>query len=75
MSDVNSGHEIPHADDLASYFFEVLETVERPELVVRGNKGTLKAVRNIGRNKWIVVVYREKSKEDRWFCNNSIFLR
>ena len=41
-----------------------METVEKPEFVARGNKGTLKAVRNIGKDKWLVVVYREISKTD-----------
>ncbi len=51
-------------DDLASYYFEVLETVEKPEFIIRGNKGSLKAVKSMGKDKWLVVVYREISKED-----------
>jgi len=57
-------HIIENHDDLASYFYEVLETVEKPDFVVRGNKGTLKATRNMGKNRWIVVIYRETSKTD-----------
>ena len=57
-------HIVENHDDLASYFYEVLDTVEKPDLVVRGNKGVLKATRNIGRKKWLVVVYRELSKCD-----------
>jgi hypothetical protein len=57
-------HIIENHDDLASYFYEVLETVEKPDFVVRGNKGTLKATRNTGKNRWIVVIYRETSKTD-----------
>jgi hypothetical protein len=44
-------HIIENHDDLASYFFDVLETIENPNSVLRGNKGTLKAVKNMGRNK------------------------
>ncbi len=51
-------------DDLASYYFQVLEAIEKPEFIVRGNRGTLKATKNIGKNKWLVVVYREISKKD-----------
>ena len=51
-------------DDLASYYFEVMEVVENPEFIIRGNKGSLKATRNMGRDKWLVVVYREISKKD-----------
>jgi len=49
---------------LVSYFHEVLDTIEKPYLVVRGNKGTLKATKNIGRGKWLVVIYKELSKHD-----------
>ena len=38
-------------DDLTSYYFEVLETVEKPDLIVRGGKGSLKAIRNMGTDK------------------------
>ena len=52
-------HIVENHDDLASYFHEVLDTVERPDCIVRGNRGALKAARNLGRKKWLVVVYRE----------------
>jgi len=41
-------HIVENHDDLAGYFFEVLETVEHPEFVLRGNHGALKAVRGHG---------------------------
>ena len=46
------------------YYFEVLEAIENPEFVLRGNRGSLKATKNMGRGKWLVVIYRELSKED-----------
>jgi hypothetical protein len=51
-------------DDLASHFHEILETVEKPDIVARGNKGSLKAAKNFGKKKWLVAVYREISKSD-----------
>lgn len=57
-------HITENHDDLASYYFDVLETIEKPDFVVRENKGTLKASRNIGKDKWLVVIYRERSKVD-----------
>ena len=57
-------HITENHDDLASYYFEVLEAVEKPEFITKGNKGSLKAARSTGRDKWLVVVYREISKED-----------
>lgn len=57
-------HITENHDDLASHFHDVLETVEHPDFVARGNKGSLKAARNIGRRRWLVVVYKEISKRD-----------
>jgi hypothetical protein len=57
-------HIIENHDELASYFHEVLDTIEKPEFVVRGNKGSLKASKSMGRRKWLVVIYKEISKRD-----------
>ena len=57
-------HITENHDDLASYYFQVLEAIEKPDFIVRGNRGTLKATKNIGKNKWLVVVYREISTKD-----------
>ena len=57
-------HVVENHDELASHFHDVLETIERPEFIARGNKGTLKAARNMGKRKWLVVIYRELSKHD-----------
>ena len=57
-------HITENHDDLASYYFEVLETVESPDFIMRGNKGSLKATKNMSKDKWLVVIYREVSKTD-----------
>jgi len=57
-------HIVENHDEMASYFHDVLEAVEEPEFVIRGNRGALKAVRNRGNRKWLVVVYREVSRTD-----------
>ena len=57
-------HIVENHDELVSYFHEVLDTIEKPHLVVRGNKGTLKATKNMGRKKWLVVIYKELSRHD-----------
>jgi len=57
-------HIVENHDELASYFHEVLETVEGPDLVLRGNRGALKAVRSLGKRRWLVVIYREVSRDD-----------
>jgi len=57
-------HVVESHDDLASHFDEVLDTIESPDLVLRGSSGALKAARNVGRGKWLVVIYRELSKQN-----------
>ena len=57
-------HITENHDDLASYFHETLDTVENPDIVVRGNSGSFKAAKNFGKKKWLVAVYREISKMD-----------
>ncbi len=57
-------HIIENHDDLASYFYEVLDTIEKPTFVFRGNKGTLKSTKNMGKKRWLVVIYREISIKD-----------
>lgn len=57
-------HITENHDDLASYYYDVLETVEELIFVVQGNKGTLKATKNISKSKWLVVIYKELSIKD-----------
>jgi len=49
---------------MAGYYFEVLETVEEPEVIFEGKEGERIAVREVEKGKYVVVVYRELSKED-----------
>lgn len=49
---------------MASYFYDVLETIEKPELVIRGSQATLKATKSFSKRKWLVVIYKEQSKKD-----------
>ncbi len=57
-------HITENHDDLASYFYEVLNAVENPDFILQGNKGTFKAIKHLSRKKWLVVIYREISKKD-----------
>ena len=57
-------HIVENHDELASHFHEVLDTIEKPDLVARGSKGSLKASRSMGRMKWLVVIYKELSRQD-----------
>ena len=43
---------------------EILETIEDPDIVVRGYRGALIAHKGIGRTRYLAVVYKEISKQD-----------
>ncbi len=57
-------HITEEHSEMAGYYFEVLETVEEPDIIYEGKTGEFLAVRGIEEGKYIVVVYRELSKED-----------
>jgi len=49
---------------MAGYYFEVLEAIQDPKAIYKGKEGELLATREIAPGKYIVVVYKETSKED-----------
>lgn len=57
-------HITEEHSEMAGYYFEVLETLEEPEAIYEGKAGECIAVREIEKGKYIVVVYKELSKED-----------
>jgi hypothetical protein len=57
-------HIVENHEDIASYYDEVLGTVEDPDIIIHGYKGLLIAHRGMGRNRYLAVVYKEISKED-----------
>ncbi len=57
-------HIVENHDDLAGRYDEVLCTVEEPDLIFRGYRGSLIAVRGFGRKRYLAVVYRQLSAED-----------
>jgi len=44
---------------MAGYYFEVLETVEDPDVIFEGKTGKFLAVKKLERSKYIVVVYKK----------------
>jgi hypothetical protein len=57
-------HIVENHDDVAGHYDDVLETIENPDLVLRGYKDALIAVSGAGRGKYFCVVYREIVKDD-----------
>jgi hypothetical protein len=50
--------------NLAGLFSEVLETIESPDVIYRGDSGELLAAKEAPNDKYIVVVYKEVGDED-----------
>lgn len=57
-------HIVENHDDLAGYYEDVLDIVENPDLIIRGYQGSLVAVRSYGRRRYLMVIYRQVSRED-----------
>lgn len=57
-------HITEEHSELAGYYFEVFETVNEPQAVYEGKLGELIAVKELEAGKFMVVVYKEVSKED-----------
>lgn len=57
-------HITEEHSELAGYYFEVFETVNEPQAVYEGKLGELIAVKELEIGKFMVVVYKEVSKED-----------
>jgi hypothetical protein len=57
-------HVIENHNDLADYYDTVLSTLEKPDLVISGYRGTLIAMRGIAKGRYLAVVYKELSRVD-----------
>lgn len=57
-------HIVENHDDLASYYDEILQTVENPDLILKGYKGALIALKKIKEWLYLSVVYKEVSEKD-----------
>lgn len=56
---ISEGHP-----EMAGLFFEILETIETPDFVAKGNTAELIAVKAISNGKYIVAVYKEVDETD-----------
>lgn len=57
-------HILVNHPELSGYLEAVLSAINYPEFICRGYKSSKIAVVNLGRNKWLHVVYKEVSKTD-----------
>lgn len=57
-------HVVENRDELAGRLQDVLATLEEPDWVTRGYRGSLVAWKGFGRAGYLAVVYKELSKQD-----------
>ena len=57
-------HIIENHDDLAGYYDNVLNAIEEPDYIIKGYKEAFIALKEIEKDKFLAVVYKEISKED-----------
>jgi len=57
-------HITEEHSEMAGYYFEVLETIQDPEAIYEGKAEELLATKEIDPGKYLVVAYKEVSKED-----------
>lgn len=49
---------------MAGYYDDVLIAVENPDMILQGYRGSLIAVQNHGRHRYLMVIYRQTSQDD-----------
>ncbi len=57
-------HITEEHSEMAGYYFEVLEAIESPDAIYEGKSGECIAAKEIKATQYLVVIYRERSKED-----------
>jgi hypothetical protein len=57
-------HIVENHDDLAGYYDEILRTLEDPDLILKGYREALLALRKWKGKLYLCVVYKEVSKND-----------
>jgi hypothetical protein len=59
MTDERWRHIVENHDDMAGYYDTVLRTVEDADYIIKGYGGASIALQQIGKTKFIAVVYKE----------------
>jgi len=57
-------HITEEHSEMAGYYYDVLETVGLPDIIYEGKAGECMAVKEIEKEKYIVVVYKELNIKD-----------
>jgi len=64
LTDERWGHIVRRHPFMTGYRDDCLDVIENPDLVLRGQRGALIAVRGYGRKGYLAVFYKEISAQD-----------
>ncbi|MFQ5706647.1 MAG: hypothetical protein ACE5HO_04310 [bacterium] len=73
LTDERWRHIVENHDDMAGYYFDVLETVATPERILQGNEDELWAVKLISAKKAMLVIYKESQQKKDGFIITAFF--
>ncbi len=57
-------HITEEHSEIAGYYYDVLETVQKPDVILEGSHNELLALKTLTAKKYLIVVYKEVSKTD-----------
>lgn len=63
MTDDRWAHIVEEHPEMTDLKEAVLETVAKPERLLKGKQGEMIAVRSVEEGKWVVAIYREMSDD------------
>ena len=73
LTDERWTHIVENHDDMAGYYFDVLETVANPGWVFEGDYDELWAVKLISKRKAMLVIYKEPKEQNDGFIITAFF--
>ena len=73
LTDERWTHIVENHDDVAGYYFDVLETVANPGWVFEGDYDELWAVKLISKRKAMLVIYKESREQNDGFIITAFF--
>jgi len=73
LTDERWTHIVENHDDIAGYYFDVLETVVKPTWIFKGDEDELWAAKRISERKAMLVIYKELKEQDDGFIITAFF--
>lgn len=73
LTDERWTHIVENHDDIAGYYFDVLETIANPAWIFEGDENEFWAVKLISERKAILAIYKESKEQNDGFIITAFF--